>query len=190
LNYLAHAFLSNNNKDLLVGNFIADHIRGNDYKLYSGPIIEGITLHRHIDTFTDTHLAFKESKRFFYDGFEKHSGILVDIYFDHLLARNFEKYSDLSLNEFSKRVYKIYLDHQHLLPVTSSRFLDYVVTNNIYSSYSTSAGIKKVLEHLSKRIRHNIQLNDSFSLFEKNEKAIQDNFNVFFKEALQQFVTG
>src|SRR5688572_18797949 len=113
MNYLAHAFLSNNDKDLLVGNFIADHIRGNKYEIYSEEIISGIKLHRNIDTFTDAHHLFKESKRVFYNGFEKHSGILVDIYFDHLLAKNFEKYSSQSLSDFSQQVYRIYSEYQH-----------------------------------------------------------------------------
>ena len=114
MNYLAHAFLSNNNPDLLVGNFIADHIKGNNFKGYSEHIQKGILLHRNIDTFTDNHPNFKLAKRVFYKGFEKHSGILIDIYFDYFLATNFTNYTPTSLNEFCINSYSIYQQHQSL----------------------------------------------------------------------------
>ena len=96
MNYLAHALFSNNEPNLLIGNFIADHLRGNDFTNYPTEIINGIYLHRKIDTFTDNHESFKASKRVFYDGYARYSGILIDIYSDHFLAKNFERYSELS----------------------------------------------------------------------------------------------
>jgi acyl carrier protein phosphodiesterase len=190
MNYLAHAFLSNNDKDLLIGNFIADHLRGNNFSTYPKEIIEGILLHRKIDSFTDTHSAFKASKRLFYNGFEKHSGILVDIYFDHLLAANFESYSKIPLENFSKDVYRVYSNHQHLLPASSSRFLDYVVRNNIYTGYADLESIERVLFHLSHRIRHLVALDKSVGLFLEHEKQLKENFKVFFDEALLTFPNG
>lgn len=188
MNYLAHAFLSNNNTDLLIGNFIADHLRGNDFSAYSDNIIEGIYLHRKIDTFTDSHPLFKSSKRIFYDGFEKYSGILVDIYFDHLLAKNFENYHPESLTIFSNKVYDVYSMHQHVLPSSSNRFLEYVIKNNIYSAYANIEGIEKVLFHLSQRIKRDICLDASILLFKQNEAELEYSFNLFFKDAINQFI--
>jgi acyl carrier protein phosphodiesterase len=189
MNYLAHAFLSGDNKDLLIGNFIADHVRGNDYKNYPPAIIEGILLHRKIDTFTDTHPEFKKSKRVFYNGFERHSGILVDIYFDYFLAKNFEKYSGEPLKVFSEKVYKVYGEYEQMLPKSSSNFLGYLIKNNIYHSYSTVEGIEKVLFHLSQRIRHNVKLHDSIKILLENEKELESNFNSFFTEVTTEFNT-
>jgi acyl carrier protein phosphodiesterase len=188
MNYLAHAFLSNNNEDLLIGNFIADHLRGNNFSGYPPAIVEGIYLHRKIDAFTDAHTEFKKSKRIFYNGFEKYSGILVDIYFDHLLAKNFSRYSDVSLKLFSEKVYKIYTSYEQLLPKTSSGFLEYVIKNNIYHAYSGIDGIERVLFHLSHRIKHQVQLDQSVSLFKEHEKELQANFDVFFKDAVTAFL--
>src|SRR5690349_1360022 len=140
MNYLAHAFLSNGDKDLLVGNFIADHIRGNQLQSFPEPIIKGIHLHRRIDTFTDEHPEFRKSKRIFYDGLEKHSGIPVNIYFHQLLAPSFQKYSKLRRDDFSHDVYSVYTPQQHLLPARSSRFLDYGIKNNNYTAYSSQKG--------------------------------------------------
>lgn len=187
MNYLAHAFLSGNNPQLLVGNFIADHLRGNDFSAYPAGVVEGIKLHRRIDAFTDAHPEFKAAKRLFYQGFEKHSGILVDIYFDHLLASRFGNYSRTSLPDFSKNVYTVYTHHHHLLPTGSQRFLDYVIKNNIYHSYASLQGIERVLFHLSQRIRHGVQLHDSVPLFSAQLPILQEYFAVFFSDAMQEF---
>lgn len=187
MNYLAHAFLSKNNKELLIGNFIADHIRGNNFETFSPGIVAGIQLHRRIDTFTDAHPLFKKSKRVFYNGFEKYSGVLVDIYFDHFLAKNFEKHAQIDLSHFSKKVYDVYSSHRHIIPQSSSRFLDYLIQNNVYYSYSQIEGIQTVLNHLSQRIKNKSQLDDSIVLFKQNYDEIESNFDSFFKDVLIEF---
>lgn len=188
MNYLAHAFLSKNNRDLLIGNFIADHLRGNDFSTFSKEIAEGIYMHRRIDSFTDSHPQFRASKRLFYKGFEKYSGILVDIYFDHFLAKSFDKYSETPLQLFSENVYKIYSEHEPILPKTSSGFLGYVIKNNVYHAYSNIEGIERVLFHLSHRIKHRAQLDESVPLFKENESDLQENFEIFFEDARKEFL--
>lgn len=186
MNYLAHSFLSRRVPGLVIGNFIADHV-GNNFREYPADIIEGVKLHRSIDSFTDSHEKFRESKRVFYDGYEKYSGILIDIYFDHLLARNFSRYSAVPLEEYTKEIYAIYELHRKLLPQSSLRFLEYVLKNNIYNAYATEAGIERVLYHLSHRISHGVLLNHSLALFHKNEKLLTDNFEIFFNDAMTEF---
>lgn len=188
MNYLAHAFLSNKDTNLLIGNFIADHLRGNDFYNYPPKIIEGIHLHRKIDSFTDSHINFKASKRIFYNGFERYSGILIDIYFDYFLAANFSKYSKISLKDFCTNVYTTYSENHHHLPKSSSNFLEYVIKNDIYNAYSSIEGIEKVLFHLSHRIRHGVMLNESIALFKENEKELESNFQILFKDAIKEFL--
>jgi acyl carrier protein phosphodiesterase len=187
MNYLAHAFLSGDDPGILIGNFIADHVRGNVLEVYPEKIKEGIMMHRNIDTFTDSHDAFRAAKRLFYQGFEKHSGILVDIYFDFFLARGFEKYSSTPLQQFSEKVYDVYKEYEHLFPDTSSRFLQYVIKNNVYESYSRIDEVKRVLFHLSQRIRHGVQLDASIPLFKKQEEELQGLFDRFFRDAMREF---
>lgn len=188
MNYLAHSFLSNNNTDLIIGNFIADHIHGNNFENLSPGIIEGIKLHRKIDAFTDSHQKFKESKRFFYSGFEKYSGILVDIYFDHLLAKNYNNHTTVPLQEYCDNVYSIYSQNKNILPKSSQAFLNYVLQNNIYHAYSTTQGIEQVLFHLSHRINHPVKLHHSMDLFNQNIEQLQNNFELFFKDAVKEFM--
>lgn len=187
MNYLAHAYLSNNDPDLLIGNFIADHLHGNNFKDLPENIQKGIFLHREIDFFTDNHPSFKASKRLFYNGFEKHSGILVDIYFDYFLAKKFNEHSPIPLPEFCKKTYLVYTQNVDILPQSSQQFLNYVLKNNIYESYGTIKGIETVLFHLSNRIKHNVWLNESITIFTKNEAELYQYFNLLFTDAKNNF---
>jgi acyl carrier protein phosphodiesterase len=187
MNYLAHALLSAHSDELLVGNFIADHVRNQELSRYSPGIVKGIRMHRAIDTFTDAHPAFRSAKRFFYDGFEKHSGILVDIYFDHLLARDFGAYSEVPLPDFTIKAYEVYSRNQSVFPLHSSRFLQYLIRDNIYVAYAEIKGIERVLAHLSQRIRHEVTLDGSVVLFESHQKEIELLFSRFFADAVEAF---
>jgi len=187
MNYLAHAYFSNNNKDLLLGNFIADHIKGNRFENLPESIVEGIKLHRKIDHFTDTNIHFITSKRFFNTGFSRYSGILCDIYLDHYLAKHFGEYSSVSLFTFAQNTYNVYEENKNLLSTGAHRFLNYVLSNNIYTAYSSLEGIEKVLFHLSHRINHGIELHQSLSLYTHNQENIEHCFSELLKEATTEF---
>lgn len=182
MNYLAHSLLSFNDEQLLVGNFIADHIKLHKAEHLPDEIKKGMLLHRKIDYFTDTHPLFVKSKRFFYEGFERYSGVLLDIYYDHILARNFEHYSDEPLQDYVTRIYKVLQSNSQHLPESSKRFLEYAVKNNTFFEYSKKEGIKMVLQHLSYRINHGIDLSLSFPLLEANYEEIERDFFVFMKD--------
>ena len=187
MNYLAHALLSSEDPELLLGNFIADHVRGNQLEGYPAGVVKGIQLHRRIDSFTDEHALFKASKRFFYERFQKYSGILVDIYFDHLLARDFQRYHQESLWSFSQKVYAIYSANQASMPEHSSRFLTYLIRNDLYRRYAEFEGITEVLKHFSMRIGHGILLDDSVLEFKQHEVGLQTNFDLFMADIQQHF---
>jgi acyl carrier protein phosphodiesterase len=182
MNYLAHSLLSFNRENLLVGNFIADHIKLHKAEKLPEDIREGILLHRKIDHFTDTHPLFIKSKRFFYEGYERYSGVLLDIYYDHILAANFEKFSDVPLQGYVNDVYSLLQKNEEHLPESSKRFLDYAKQNNTFYEYSKKEGIRKVLKHLSYRINHGIDLSGSFPLFEKHYDNIEADFFPFMKD--------
>lgn len=186
MNYLAHAFLSFNNEHLTIGNFIADHIKTAEADKLLPEIKKGVMLHRRIDYFTDTHPLFIKSKRHLYDGFERYSGVLMDIYYDHILAKNFKEFSDVDLIPFTQNIYKVLQNNTQHLPESSQGFLNYVLDNNTFFEYSKIEGIELVLKHLSYRINHGILLNESLPLFVKNEKAIEDDFMKFMHELIKE----
>jgi len=186
MNYLAHAFLSFGNEPLIVGNFIADHIKIARAGYLPAGVKQGMFLHRKIDYFTDTHPLFTRSKRYFYDGFERYSGILVDIYYDHLLAKNFSKYSDINLEDFTQNIYSLLQRNEQHLPESSKHFLKYVISNNTFYRYSTLEGIELVLKHLSGRINHGVWLNESVPLFTANEKLLEAEFHEFMEDLIRE----
>lgn len=158
MNYLAHTYLSYQNSDLIIGNFIADSIRGNKFYGLSDDIIKGIKLHRKIDTFTDSHPIFLTSKHRFSKNFDKYSGVLMDIIYDHYLAKNFEQYSSYSLQNHANEVYEILKNNHDILPENAKRFYNYMTERNILFHYSSLNGIETVLTHLSGRIRNRYEL--------------------------------
>ena len=113
MNYLAHSFLSFNQTDLIIGNFIADSIQGNKFEGLTNGIIKGIHLHRKIDSFTDSHPIYLTSKHRFSKDFGKYSGILMDMIYDHYLAKNFSLYSTLPLQNYCSDLYKLLNENNH-----------------------------------------------------------------------------
>ena len=186
MNYLAHSFLSFQNTDLIIGNFIADSIQGNRFDGLTEGIIKGISLHRKIDTYTDAHPLFLTSKHRFSKDFDKYSGVLMDIIYDHYLAKNFEQYSSLSLQNHADGIYDILKNNYDFLPEHAKRFYGYMTERNILFHYSSIEGIQTVLTHLSNRIRNRFELQLAIPILEANYQEIEEEFFIFFKD-LQAF---
>ncbi len=186
MNYLAHSYLSYQKTDLIIGNFIADSIQGNRFEGLTEGIIKGITLHRKIDTFTDAHPVFLTSKHRFSKDFDKYSGVLMDIIYDHYLAKNFDQYSPLSLQEHANGIYEILKTNHDFLPEHAKRFYGYMTERNILFHYSSIEGIQTVLTHLSDRIRNRFELQLAIPILEANYQEIEEEFFIFFDD-LQAF---
>lgn len=182
MNYLAHIYLSYGDEALTVGNFITDSLRGVDQSQFPDSIRKGIRLHRLIDEFTDTHPLFLQSKRHFSGAFDKFSGILVDIYYDHFLAKNFSLYSQVPLGEYSQAQYALLQKYYDLFPPNAQRFYQYMTSRDILFEYSKLSSIEVVLTQLSHRIKHPCSLQDSVPVFEAQQQQMEQEFTAFFKE--------
>lgn len=186
MNYLAHSYLSYQQPDLIIGNFIADSIQGNRFEGLTEGIIKGISLHRKIDTYTDAHPVFLTSKHRFSKDFDKYSGVLMDIIYDHYLAKNFEHYSPLTLQKHADGIYDILKNNHDFLPEHAKRFYGYMTERNILFHYSSIEGIQTVLTHLSGRIRNRFELQLAIPILEANYQEIEEEFFIFFDD-LQAF---
>lgn len=182
MNYLAHSYLSFNHEEIIIGNFIADSIRGNNYLHLPKVIVNGILLHRKIDVFTDSHPIFLASKRRFSKDFDKYSGILMDIFYDHFLAKNFSLYSTVSLTDYSKNIYTILTKNMHHIPEPGQHFFKYMTERNVLVNYASIEGISVVLEHFSHRIKHRYQLNHAIPILKGNYQETEEEFKTFFEE--------
>lgn len=182
MNYLAHLLLSHPDPLLMTGNFIADSVKGDDYKNYETGISQGIIMHRAIDDFTDHHPIVLSLKKIFSGSYDKYSGVLIDVYFDHILANDFSRHSEIQLHDFANDTYDLLGRFNYLFPEGSARFFKYMTKENILFHYSHINGIEKVLKGLTYRIKNRMQLHESIDLYTANEEEIRLAFLEFFNE--------
>lgn len=182
MNYLAHIYLSGNDEDVLIGNFIGDAVKGNDFNHYSPGIQAGIRLHRFIDQYTDSHDIVEQSKARLRPNFRKYAGVIVDMYYDHFLAVNWELHCETELTEFSHAIYSQLEGRITELPEKIQFMLPHMKRYNWLTSYASLEGIDRALSGMARRtsFESNMQhavvaLKDDYELFEKE-------FNDFFPE--------
>ncbi|GAB1453543.1 acyl carrier protein phosphodiesterase [Draconibacterium sp.] len=149
MNYLAHLFLSGPDEQTMVGNFIGDYVKGNTWNKFPENIKKGILMHRRIDSFTDAHPKFREAKALFRSEFGLYSGIVVDLLYDHYLAKNWNEYSDLTLRTFAKRSHAVLLQNFRHLPLRVQSFLPFLIQHRRLESYASVNGIVQTLKIMS-----------------------------------------
>ena len=182
MNYLGHLVLSGQDDEVLLGNFMADAIKGSSYNSYSENIQKGILLHRKIDDFTDQHESYLNGKRRFYNDYPKMGGVILDIVYDHLLWQYELKYQKLNLKEEIKRYYQI-LDAQNTLMPDQVKFMyGYMKRDDWLSNYQHEWGIKRALSGIGRRIGYSKRLEKSFSLVLKNRDKFMEEFETFFQD--------
>ncbi len=184
MNFLAHIFLSGNDDQLMIGNFIADYVKGNKKDLFPERIKKGIELHRAIDDYTDNHSVTEDSKARLRPKYRKYSGVIVDLYYDHFLARNFEMYSKVTLPEFTKRTYAILLANQDVMPDGVKQFLPYMIERNWLQNYATIEGIGRTLTGLSKRVTFENKMDESVHDLQADYAIYKNEFHRFFPQLI------
>jgi len=184
MNYLAHIYLSGNNKMVTIGNFIADGIRGKKYKTYPMEVQKGILLHRQIDTFTDAHPTVRQSTKRLHENYGHYSGIIVDILYDHFLAKNWSKYSDVPLEDYAENFYQILTDNIEILPQRILKMMPHLISGNWLLSYATKEGIAKVLDGMNKRTKNKSQMNLATKELDLFYDEFEAEFTSFFEELI------
>lgn len=187
MNYLAHIFLSGNNEQLMIGNFIADSVKGENWKTYEEEIQKGILLHRAIDTFTDTHEIVKESKKRLWSRYRHYNAVIVDIYYDHFLAKNWKEYHPLNLSDFVERTYINLKENEEILPEQTKLFFKYMVEHNWLYNYQFIEGIKKVMGGMSRRTSFDSGMENSTEELVEFYDEFEGDFKSFFP-LLKKFV--
>jgi acyl carrier protein phosphodiesterase len=150
MNFLAHLYLSGNDNEIMIGNFIADAVKGKAYQKYSLNIQQGILLHRKIDEYTDTHPITKNLKLLLKKKYNKHSGIVVDIFYDHFLCANWSHFSSVPLEKYISNCHRVILRNIWLLPSKIKAFLPILIARKRLLSYSGIDGIENALRTMSK----------------------------------------
>ncbi len=182
MNFLAHIYLSFGDDEITIGNFIADSIRGNKYKHLPDRIQKGILLHREIDTFTDSHPIAKISSKRLHNNYSHYSRVIVDIFYDHFLAKNWKQYSDTPLELFVANFYDLLQDNITILPDNTKRMIPYMISDNWLLNYAELDGISRVLSGMNRRTNNKSKMNYAILDLEKGYDAFEHEFTTFFKE--------
>ncbi|MDX1762593.1 MAG: ACP phosphodiesterase, partial [Christiangramia sp.] len=180
MNFLAHIYLSGENDQVKIGNFMADSIKGKKYLKYSEEIQKGIILHRAIDYYTDTHPIFKESTQRLFPKYGHYSGIIVDIFYDHFLAANWNNYSDTPLRIYTKEFYELLHENYQVLPAKVKNFLPYMERDNWLLSYAEIEGIRQVLTGMHRRTAGKSDMHLATKELKEYYKEFENEFETFF----------
>jgi acyl carrier protein phosphodiesterase len=182
MNFLAHIYLSGDNDLIKIGNFMADGIRGKHFETYPLEIQKGIVLHRFIDTYTDAHPVFRESTKRLHPNYHHYAGVIVDVFYDHFLAKNWKNYSDENLTDFTENFYQSLRDNYDILSEKTKGIMPYMVEYNWLVSYQTVEGISRILTQMDSRTK-----NESKMRFSRNElvayySEFEQEFTTFFED--------
>lgn len=183
MNYLAHAWLSFNHPQILVGNMISDFIKGKKQFDYPNIIHKGILLHRAIDSFTDSHEATQQLKLFFKPQYRLYAGAFADVVYDHFLATDEAEFlTDTDLNRFATTTYKVLETNFTILPEAFQKMLPYMKEYNWLYNYRYKWGIEKSFAGLARRARYLPESAVAFELFNENYNAMGLIYQQFFPE--------
>jgi len=189
MNYLAHIYLSGDSDEILLGNFIADYVKGNKYLDYPELIAYGIRLHRSIDLFTDQHDLVKQSINILKPGYGRYSGIVTDVFFDHFLAANWNRYSDYTLRQFSKHAHAVFLSNFMLLPLRVKQFLPFLIQHKRLESYAQRDSMFQVLEIMSRRTSLPANSEWAMQILHQEYDQFEALFRSFFVELIDYVET-
>jgi len=188
MNYLAHAFLSRSSPELLIGGMLGDFVKGRErLQLYSPVVRTGILLHRAIDRYTDAHPTVSASCTLISPARRRFAGILVDVFYDHFLARHWQRYDDLPLEEFTRQVYATLLPHSASYPERLQRILPHMAADDWLASYAEIESVDAALHGIARRFQRYpraVALADGVQELIRHYAAHEQYFLDFFPELL------
>jgi len=188
MNYLAHLYLAEDSDESLIGNLLGDFVKGHLQNDYSPEIIKGIKTHRKVDAYTDSNEKFRACKKLLRPDRRRFAGIIVDLSFDHFLAKYWSEYSNVELSDFTNRVYELLRSREATLPEKLRDRLPIMIEEDWLGSYKSLDGIALALYRISKRISRRFEkaqsIEGGIEDINSNYKELEDNFKEFFPELI------
>ena len=182
MNFLAHALLAAPDDALQLGGMLGDFVRGQPDPHLPGGVIAGIRLHRAIDTYTDAHPAVLAAKALLVPPYRRYGGIMLDVWFDHLLAHDFSRWSPVPLDAFSTRL-RTLLHHQHdMLPPGLKQFLRYMDAKDLPAGYADQARIGQALAGIGQRLKRENPLATALAPLVDLQAPLRESFEAFFPD--------
>lgn len=182
MNFLAHIYLSGESDKLKIGNFIGDFVKASDMERYNDVINQGIRMHWAIDEFTDQHSVVQKSKDRLRPKYGHYAGVIVDIYYDHFLARNWKDYHTEDLRQYVDKQYKMLENHLSILPKKVVHMLPFMIKHDWLFNYQYFEGIERVMQGMANRSSFNSKMEQSVMELKKYHKEFEKEFQEFFPE--------
>lgn len=184
MNYLAHAYLSFNDPQILFGNIIGDYIKGDlKHSAYNLQITKGLSLHRKIDSYSDQH-PLSSASRNLIQTHRRFARIILDVFNDHFLAKNWIDYTNQPLADFAQKTYQVLKQNQHLLPEDSLWLIEKMIKEDWLTGYSKIENIKKALQRISYRFYNKYALADAIQDLNQYYESLESNFKIMFNDLI------
>lgn len=187
MNHLAHLYLSSNNEEEMVGQFIADAVKGNDFNLYRSDIRNGILLHRWVDSYTDTHELVKELRAEYRPALGLYSGVLIDLVFDYFLAKDFELHSGRELEEFQQFTFSVLNKHEEKFPERMKSYFFHMKDKEFMLKYAHPVGMATIVRQMGMRSSRGEALVQAGDSFLNHAESASKYFPSFFQDLQSEF---
>lgn len=188
MNFLAHLYLAEPTPASLIGNLLPDLTTGPTGPDLHPDVLIGAANHKRVDAYTDTHPIFARTRARFRDHHGRYSGILTDLFYDHALARHWDRYHPQPLNVFIDRVHTAFADHTDLMPEPMRPVISRLIDQNWLRCYATPEGMATVLGMMSKRfsqrLRRPVNLATAVQDLPAIDQALQADFTEFFPQLI------
>ena len=185
MNFLAHAFLARDDVDLMLGSLMGDFVKGPLDDQYAPAITRGLILHRRVDTYTDSHALVVRSRSRIKPERRRYAGILIDLFYDHYLARYWSDYSAMPLDQFTATVYARLFERLYLLPERLQRIVPNMAKTDWLGSYRSTEAVGEALNRIGTRFKRGNPLIGSIEELIANYEGLEEDFRAFFPEVVR-----
>jgi acyl carrier protein phosphodiesterase len=189
MNWLAHLFLSEYNVEHRLGNFLADLVKGSARQELNPHIQKGIAGHQVIDIFTDSHSVVHRSKQRIGNDYRRFSGILIDVFYDHFLAKNWLVYSPIPLEEFTTEIYQSFQTYPEQIPAPATELIARMAAEDWLGNYRSVTGIettlRRISSRMSRRMNRSLMLHPAINELSTHYCELESDFQEFFPELLE-----
>jgi acyl carrier protein phosphodiesterase len=187
MNYLGHLILSGTNEELMVGNFIGDHVTNKTLSQFSLAVQSGIHLHREIDIFTDTHSISRSLRGILFKEHRHRSRVILDLFYDHFLAADFDELTSTSLPLYTENIYQILASHLETMPISAQKYYTAMRKYGWLEQYAQTNGIRSILHAMSSRRQNTTSMGSSVDILEDQYLHFKTQSHVFFKDLFAHF---
>jgi len=185
MNYLAHLHLGGQRPGQLLGSLYGDFVKGRLQGQFDPEVEAAIALHRRIDVFTDRHPLVDIALGRFSETRRRYAGIVLDVFFDHCLARDWMLYADRPLEQFTADVYHV-LSRERQLPERLAKIAPHMVANDWLGSYREFEVLEQVLRGISRRLTRPEELAGAMAELRRLYEPLSEDFSLFYPQ-LQDF---